>query len=365
MSEIYIGLMSGTSVDAVDAVAVSFSEASSETIGSASVAIDADLRSAILDLCGPGMNEIEKAQYVENRIAVLYAEAVGKLLAELSLKPADIRALGAHGQTVRHRPEAGATTQLINGALLAELTGIDTIVDFRSRDIAAGGQGAPLVPAFHRAWFESAHPVALLNIGGIANVTVVPPAGSGETLIGFDTGPGNMLMDAWIEKHLRRRFDEGGRWAAKGEVIVPMLDEMLREPYFARSLPKSTGRELFNLGWLQNYLTGEERAEDVQRTLLELTAVSIAAALRNLGGGIRELYVCGGGSQNPLLMERIRQRLPEFTVGVTDDRGLATQDVEGAAFAWLAKAFVDRICGNDPSVTGASGPRILGCLYPA
>lgn len=363
MSEIYIGLMSGTSVDGIDAVAVDFSDYPWRCIGSDSIEIPVDLRERILNLCVPGYNEIERMQDAANELAKLYAEVALRLIKKIHKTPSDIRALGAHGQTIRHRPEHSATTQMFNGALVAELTGIDTVCDFRTRDIAAGGQGAPLVPPFHAAWFAKEAPAAVLNLGGIANITVVD--GSGKEILGFDCGPANMLMDAWISRHLHQRFDRDGQWALTGKVLPDLLDKLLAEPYFARGLPKSTGRELFNLEWLEEKLSGEEKPEDVQATLLELTARSSAEAVRRFAPKAQSVFLCGGGAKNKVLFSRFCDLLPHLKVTKTDEMGLNSQEVEGAAFAWLAYAFIHKKPANAPSVTGSKGKRILGCLYPA
>lgn len=363
MSEIYIGLMSGTSVDGIDAVAVDFSHYPWRCLGSDSLEIPEGLREQILALCVPGFNEIERMQEASNRLSQLYAELTLNLIQKIKKTPSEVRALGAHGQTIRHRPEHSATTQMFNGSLVAELTGIDTICDFRTRDIAAGGQGAPLVPPFHAAWFAQEVPTAVLNLGGIANVTVVDSSES--EVVGFDCGPANMLMDAWISKHLHKRFDRDGQWASTGKVIPELLVELLSEPYFDKALPKSTGRELFNLEWLEKRLNGNERPEDVQATLLELTARSSVEAIRKFAPKTQRVFLCGGGAQNKALFARFRELMPHVTVAKTDDKGLSTQEVEGAAFAWLAYAFIHRIPANAPSVTGSKGKRILGCLYPA
>lgn len=363
MSEIYIGLMSGTSVDGIDAVAVDFSDHPWRCLGSDSIEIPEDLRERILNLCVPGFNEIERMQEASNQLSKLYAELVLSLIKKINKTPSEIRALGAHGQTIRHRPEHAATTQMFNGSLMAELTGIDTVCDFRTRDVAAGGQGAPLVPPFHAAWFAQEAPTAVLNLGGIANVTVVD--GRGSEVIGFDCGPANMLMDAWIFRHLHKRFDRDGQWASTGKVNPELLNKLLAEPYFERELPKSTGRELFNLEWLDGNLIGNEKPEDVQATLLELTARSSAEAIMRFAPKAQRAFLCGGGALNKRLFLRFRELLPHLTVARTDEKGLNTQEVEGAAFAWLAYAFIHKIPANAPSVTGSKGKRILGCLYPA
>ncbi len=272
-----------------------------------------------------------------------------------------MRAIGAHGQTVRHRPELGYTLQLIDGALLAELTGADVVCDFRSADVAAGGQGAPLVPAFHAGAF--AHPSrrrAIVNLGGIANLTLLAP---GEAVRGFDSGPGNVLLDGWCESNTGERFDRDGQWAAGGRPDAQLLAALLAEPYFARAAPKSTGRDLFNMEWLGRALARPARAQDVQATLVELTARTIADAAR--GFCAEEVFLCGGGAGNGTLVARIAALLAPARVSTTGELGLDPQAVEAAAFAWLASRRVAGLPGNLPAVTGARGPRLLGALYGA
>ena len=288
--------------------------------------------------------------------------ACHKLLGKTCVRSANVVALGCHGQTIRHRPEARYTIQLCNGALLAELTQNIVVCDFRSRDIAAGGEGAPLVPAFHQALF--AHPSihrVILNIGGIANITDLGP----DAVQGFDTGPGNMLMDAWIQRHLGKTFDQDGEWAKGGNCIDDLLQDLLVLDYFSRIPPKSTGRELFNLHWLQEQLSGKENPRDVQATLLALTSVTIARAVKAYCNGAKEIYVCGGGAANPELMSGLAAALPGVTITTTAKLGIDPDWVEACAFAWLARQALLLRPGNLPSVTGAMGPRILGAIYPA
>ena len=365
-----IGLMSGTSLDGVDAVLADVPAG-----GGLSVrlhihrAFPATLRAELLALNTPGENELHRAALAANALSRQYADAVASLLDEAGTSLIEVRALGAHGQTVRHRPGefdgCGYTLQLLNPSLLAELSGIDVVADFRSRDLAAGGQGAPLVPAFHRALFaRPGETVAVLNLGGIANLTVI---GADGTTLGFDCGPANALMDHWCQQHHDRDFDDAGAWAASGLVQPPLLASMLAEPYFALHPPKSTGRDLFNPRWLAEHLAGEAllRAQDVQATLAELTARTCAEAVRRHAAAARELLVCGGGAFNAHLMQRLATLLPACRVQTTDVRGLPASQVEAAAFAWLASAHCNRRPGNLPSVTGAAGPRVLGALYPA
>lgn len=361
---IYVGMMSGTSMDGVDAVACVFNEKGLQILGRSFEPYSDMLRSSLLSLCSPGDNEIFRMQTGANEIAKIYSKAFHKLLVDLGLKTENICAIGAHGQTIRHNPAIGASTQIINGALLAELTKTDVIVDFRSRDLAAGGEGAPLVPAFHKWVLSGERPRGILNIGGISNLTILPEAGSEEEVIGFDCGPGNVLLDGWTEKVNAVRYDRDAIWAKSGKVIPELLAKLKAERFFELPPPKSTGRELFNLPWLESKLS-EEKPEDVQRTLIAFTAETVSDAIRAFAPHIEELRVCGGGAKNPLLMQELQLLNPDLIVTDTSEIGVPPQDVEGAAFAWLAYRFMQRETGNLPSATGASGRRILGALYPA
>ena len=370
MSEIYIGLMSGTSLDGVDAVLVDFSGDTLKVLAHAHRPFETALAAELLALNTAGADELHRAALAGNALVRLCAQAVDAVLAGGGITARQVRAIGAHGQTVRHRPGefdgTGYTIQLNSPALLAELSGIDVVADLRSRDVAAGGQGAPLVPAFHRAVFARADAtIAVLNLGGIANVTVLH--GDGRT-IGLDCGPGNVLMDHWCRRHTGRPYDDAGAWAASGRVDAPLLAQMLAEPYFALQAPKSTGRDLFHAAWLEAQLLRRAaplRPEDVQATLAELTAQACAADVSRHGADARELLVCGGGAFNDQLMRRLASLLPALQVLRTDARGLPAMQVEACAFAWLARAFCAREPGNLSSVTGAAGPRVLGALHPA
>ena len=358
----YVGLMSGTSLDGVDAVLLEFSGDRHRMTGNAFTPFDASLRSRLLALHDAHTGELHEAATTGNELAVVYANAVRQLLDETGTTASEIQAIGCHGQTIRHRPESGYTIQLGNGALLAELTGNIVVCDFRSRDIAAGGEGAPLVPAFHHAMFAhgTIHRV-IVNIGGIANLTDL---GSGA-IQGFDTGPGNMLMDAWIRRHLGEPFDRDGAWAQGGNCIRALLQTLLAHDYFRRSPPKSTGRELFNLAWLESLLSGKEDSRDVQATLLEFTSASIALAVQSFCIGVKEIYVCGGGASNAALMARLTASLRSVPLATTVKLGIHPDWVEACAFAWLARQALHLQPGNLPSVTGAAGPRVLGAIYPA
>ena len=359
-------------MDGVDAALVDFSKEKLKVAGVESAPLAIDLRASLMALNSSGDNELHSAALAANALMRVYAQAVHALLAKAGLKSEDIRAIGAHGQTVRHRPqmfdETGYTIQLCNPSLLAELTGIDVVADFRSRDVAAYGQGAPLAPFFHRAWFaREAQTVGVLNIGGISNLTIL----DGENTLGFDCGPGNALMDFWIQKHTDQAFDAGGAWGKSGQIIPALLEQMLSEPYFALPYPKSTGRDLFNAEWLAKHLTSfaSAKPQDVQRTLVELTVSPIATCVDSYSirsnQTLKELIVCGGGAFNTALMQRLQALLPSCKVVSSAERGLPPQDVEATAFAWLAKQCVERVALPLTSVTGARGSRILGGIYAA
>ena len=354
--------MSGTSLDGVDAALTAFSPSSScQVIETFSAPFDDELRKELLDLHHSGFNELERTALASNALARIYAEAVNGLLKKTGVARHQISAIGCHGQTIRHRPELGFTLQIGNAALLAELTQITVVSDFRSRDVAANGQGAPLVPAFHQAVF--AHPEinrVLVNIGGIANLSVLHP---NKPIIGFDSGPGNMLMDAWSEKHIGERFDDDGRWALTGKVIDELLAQLLAHDFFDLAPPKSTGRDLFNMEWLQSYLQPEYAPEDVQRTLLAFTAHSIADAVKKYASNTDEIYLCGGGAFNNALILHLRQLLHPVKIELTDILGINVSTVEAAAFAWLARQSMLKMPGNLPCVTGADGLRVLGAIY--
>jgi anhydro-N-acetylmuramic acid kinase len=361
--EIFVGLMSGTSLDGVDAVLADFGSARPNLLASASVAFDAPLRRELLALNTPGADEIDRSARAGNELAGIYAAAVAEVLARSNIPKTEVRAVGCHGQTVRHRPETGYTTQIGNAALLAEITGLRVVADFRGRDVAAGGQGAPLVPAFHAAMFASAgEDRVAINLGGIANLSFLPRRGG---VTGFDSGPGNCLLDTWAATHLGKPHDEAGSWAAGGKPIPGLLERMLREPYFAAPPPKSTGRDLFNEAWLLGHLRGGENAQDVQATLLELTACSLAGAISRHCQGARRWIACGGGAKNSALMRRLAELAAPAALETSDAHGIDPQLVEATAFAWLAKQALEGKPGNLPSVTGARAARVLGAIYPA
>ncbi len=357
--------MSGTSLDGVDAVLIDFGQTTPNLLQTHFSPYDAGLREQLLALHHPGHDELDRAALLSNRLSRLYAQAVMDLLEKAGVPAQQVTAIGCHGQTIRHCPEAGKhyTIQLNNAALLAELTRITVIADFRSRDIAAGGQGAPLVPAFHDAVFKHAtHHRVIVNIGGIANITSLDPA---NPVIGFDCGPGNLLMDAWCLRHTGKAYDEDGQWAVTGEVISALLEDLLVEEFFARQPPKSTGRDLFNIHWLESKLRGVEAPQDVQATLLQFTATTIARAIQMYCSTAGEVYLCGGGAHNKVLLNQLTDSLPERSVALTDQLGVAANWVEAFAFAWLAQRTLMRKTGNLAEVTGARGSRILGAIYPA
>lgn len=360
---LYLGVMSGTSLDGLD-VALVEQTTQTRLLASRFRPLPDDLRREILALCTSGADELARAALIEQQWVTLAASVIRELLEQTQLKPEAIRAIGSHGQTVRHEPQRGFSIQIGNPALLAELSGITVVGDFRRRDVAAGGQGAPLVPAFHEAAFQTADRVrAVLNVGGFSNLSLLSP---GEPVRGFDCGPGNVLLDTWIQVQRGQSFDQDGAWAESGNVDANLLRAMLDDEFFARQGPKSTGRELFNLPWLEHHLSGRALpAEDVQATLLELTARSISEALERAQPDTQELLVCGGGAHNTALMRRLQALQPSRHVCTTEAFGIAPDWVEAAAFAWLAHCCLENIPANRPSVTGARGPRILGAIYPA
>lgn len=362
MAQLYVGLMSGTSLDGVDAVLADLDHLPSVILSAAHVAFDAELRNQLAALTCSGTNEIDRAGALGNQLASIYAEATLRALRDAGKTADDVLAIGCHGQTIRHRPERGYTVQIGNAALLAELTGITVVADFRSRDIAARGQGAPLVPAFHaRAFAHTDEERVILNLGGIANLTVLR---RGAPPLGFDTGPGSCLMDYWVQLHLGKRYDDDGAWAAQGSVDAALLERMLDESYFRAEPPKSTGRELFNPAWLNALLRLGANPRDVQATLLELTAISVVRAIHQHAEGAGRVIACGGGAGNTTLMRSLERRLAPLTVDSSDRHGLPAQLVEATAFAWLAQQALEGHAGSLPSVTGAKGARILGAIYP-
>jgi anhydro-N-acetylmuramic acid kinase len=366
--------MSGTSLDGVDGVLASLpaDDQAITTLATAYVPFPDDLRVALMALQASGDNELQREALAANQLAAYYAQCVAELLEKSAIPAASIRAVGVHGQTIRHRPELGYTRQTNNPALLAELCGIDVIADFRSRDVAAGGQGAPLVPAFHQAVFGSDEEArVVVNIGGISNISILP-AGKREATSGFDTGPGNALMDAWIARHQGQSYDADGAWGASGAIDAALLQTLRNDRYFSLPPPKSTGRDLFHADWLNARLQAHAHLApaDVQATLTALTADTIGDAILQYAPATRAVYVCGGGAYNGYLLRLLAQNLSHgsdtnIPVLSTEALGVAPNHVEALAFAWLAQRFSLRLPGNLPAVTGARGLRVLGALYPA
>jgi anhydro-N-acetylmuramic acid kinase len=370
MPELFIGLMSGTSLDGVDGVLADFTTGRLRVLRHETAPFSGSLRSELLALNTSGADELHRAALAGNALARSYAGVVQALLDVARLQPKDIEAIGAHGQTVRHRPlmfdGTGYSLQLNNPSLLAELCGIAVVADFRSRDLAAGGQGAPLVPAFHQGVFGlSGESRAVLNLGGIANLSILSADGS---VTGFDCGPANALMDHWCQRHTGQAYDAGGAWASRGHVLPALLSALLAEPYLQWAPPKSTGRDLFNAPWLEAQLQRHAAAaapEDVQATLAEFTAQICAHDVKRHGAGSRTLVVCGGGALNTHLMQRLADLLPGVAVDSSALHGLPPLQVEAAAFAWLARQALRGAPGSLPAVTGARGTRVLGGIYPA
>ena len=367
---VYFGLMSGTSMDGVDGIAVKFAAGKPPVVrAEAFVGFSTGLRDALFELQQSGDNEIEREALAANALAARYAVCCHELLRGGNLTASEVRAIGVHGQTVRHRPEKGYTRQINNPALLAEMAHIDVIADFRSRDVAAGGQGAPLVPAFHATVFGAKGETRVVcNLGGISNITILGASGN---VRGFDCGPANALLDEWAQRHLGKPFDENGHFAASGQVHRPLLHALLDEPFFAEKPPKSTGRDLFNPAWLDAKLQpfASLPAADVQATLAALTAVTVAREIERHASDCQAVYVCGGGARNPELLKALQAALEESGVSgvpvlTTEALGVPPHQVEPLAFAWLAMRCVARLPGNVPSVTGAAGERILGAIYP-
>ena len=380
-----LGLMSGTSVDAIDAVLVRLADRHIELIDCLALPLPDELRAAIAAISQSGPNEIERLGILDRQLGLSFAEAALALLSQAGIERDKVRAIGSHGQTIRHRPpssraagEVAFTLQIGDPNTIAEVTGITTVADFRRRDIAAGGEGAPLAPAFHAAVFaDHSEHRAIVNIGGIANVTLL----AGAAVSGFDSGPGNTLLDHWVQRHRGQRYDVDGAWAAAGTVNERLLHNMLAHPFLAQAPPKSTGKEMFNLAWLQQQLTAlaPVDAGDVQATLAEFTACAIAAAITGAGVNVGDtaaattmddvaigaVYVCGGGAANADLMRRLRHKLAPVKLGTSTELGCDPAWVEAAAFAWLAQRTLNGMSGNLPAVTGADGERVLGTVFPA
>ena len=366
--EYYLGVMTGTSLDGLDIVLADFQGPRPRIEASAAVAFEPALREALLALCSPGPGEIDRLGDADGALADAIAEACLALLEACAVHPSAVRALGSHGQTVRHRPDAPRpfTLQIGDPHRIAERTGIAVVADFRRRDLAAGGQGAPLVPAFHRALLPAENdPQAVLNIGGMANLTLLP--GDAMETKGFDTGPGNTLLDQWHQKHRGTPVDRNGAWGATGTVQPALLQAFLADPFFERTPPKSTGRETFNLPWLEGFSPDRWSPADVQATLGALTAASVADALERFADPTpKTLWLAGGGRHNETLVTALTQRLaPKTSVKTIEAAGFDGDQLEALAFAWLAAAHCRGVAGNVPAVTGAVGPRVLGAYFPA
>ncbi len=360
---LYIGIMSGTSLDGIDVALVEFTSSQPKLIASHYLAYMPTLQADLLALHQPDFNELHQAQLVGNQLAHLYATATADLLKKSHCLADQIKAIGCHGQTIRHRPDQHYTIQLGNSALLTELSGITVISDFRTRDIAAGGQGAPLVPAFHHQVLR--HPTVhrvIVNIGGISNLTNLQPD---QPTTGFDCGPGNLLMDAWIRSQHGVSFDRGGAWATSGAIIPALLQKLLSEPFFHTPPPKSSGRDLFSMEWLSSKLTGNKAPADVQATLLALTSHSIAEAIKQHCSGVRDVYLCGGGAHNHALVKQLKSALPNAKILLTDVLGIEADWMEAIAFAWLAQQTLAGQSANLPDVTGARHACVLGAIYTA
>lgn len=369
MSTLYIGVMSGTSLDGVDVVLADFSKGC-RVLGHQALPLPVSLKNTLLELNQAGFNELHISALAANSLVKVYAQAIHMLLDKQALSPSLVRAVGAHGQTVRHQPGkydgVGYTLQLNNPSLLAELCGIPVVADFRNRDVAAGGQGAPLVPAFHQYLWGGIKDktTVILNLGGMANITVL---GKDNSVMGFDCGPGNVLLDLWCQRHLGKAFDENGAWSASGKPSEDLIEALLTEPFFALAPPKSTGRDLFHADWLDAYLLqfGSLSPKDVQASLAHLSGRSASQAIHRFATLANQIFVCGGGAYNQHLMSLLSIYLPKASVSSTDSQGLPPLQVEAAAFAWLAKQTVEGNSSNKPYVTGAKGLRVLGGIYPA
>ena len=369
----FIGLMSGTSADSIDAVLIALGYNKFEILLTHSIKISADMREEIYSLAVPGSNEIHRLSKLDKCLGLLFSQAANELLVLSKLANTDITAIGSHGQTIRHNPPSisikkneGYSLQVGDPNTIVEKTGITTVANFRGRDIALGGQGAPLVPGFHKAFFEKTGSVrAIINIGGISNITFLPGDGLHKSVLGYDTGPGNGLMDKWTKINIGKNYDKGGAWAAQGVTIKALLSNLMDTPYLFISPPKSTGPELFNIDWLESLLEQlpKYRPVDIQATLLEFTAQTISKALSLYSFNINEVFICGGGAYNTVLINRLKELIAPVVVENTSILGIAPEWVEASAFAWLAKQTVEGLPGNVPAATGAEKSSVLGAIY--
>ncbi|MDC0931203.1 anhydro-N-acetylmuramic acid kinase [Methylophilaceae bacterium] len=359
-SKILIGTMSGTSLDGIDIALTKIHKNKISVLDFLHINYSTKVKENILKLHFPEKNELEKSLLLSNELAILTGKGINRLLLKNSLSAKHIKGIGYHGQTIRHRPDKGYSTQIGNADLLSEITNLTVVSNFRNRDIAAKGQGAPLVPAFHKdLFFSKIKNRVILNIGGISNITYLPTNGS---IIGFDCGPGNILMDHWIKLNRNLNFDKNGNWSKKGQVIEDLLKYFLKDKFFNKLPPKSTGRDLFNLDWINKGIKKTYSPEDVQRTLIELTAISITDAIKKNCSGANEIYICGGGAKNVFLIEILKNKI-KLSIKTTRDLNLPEQQVEAVAFAWLANKTLNKKFNNSPDVTGAKGFRILGSIH--
>ena len=367
MGDYYIGLMSGTSMDGIDAALVELDQDHCQLIAHHSHTIPEQLKQSLISLVKTGEDELARMMLCDVQLGNLFAEAANELISHSKIKPSQVKAIGSHGQTLRHYPDNAATLQIADANIIAQLTSITTVADFRRRDMAAGGQGAPLVPAFHKEIFSGyAHDQVILNIGGIANITLLP-ADTNDNISGYDTGPGNCLMDDVALQHLKLPYDRDGEWGASGHIHPGLLERMLNDPYFSKAVPKSTGREYFNPHWLDEILKSFPNlaAQDIQATLRELSAQTICDAINNSMPSAKRILVCGGGVHNTALMNRLDELMPGQQVASTITEDVDPDWVEAMAFAWLAKQTLNNKPGNLPEVTGATQAVILGAIYPA
>ena len=359
-SKILIGTMSGTSLDGIDIALTKIHNKKISVLDFLHINYSTKLKKNILKLHFPEKNELEKSFLLSNELAILTGKSINRLLLKNSLSAKHIKGVGYHGQTIRHRPDKGYSYQIGNADLLSEITNLTVVSNFRNRDIAAKGQGAPLVPAFHKdLFFSKTKNRVILNIGGISNITYLPIDGP---INGFDCGPGNILMDHWIKLNRNLNFDKNGNWAKKGQVIDDLLKYFLKDKFFNKPPPKSTGRDLFNLDWIKKGIKKTYSPEDIQRTLIELTAISIIDAIKKNCSGANEIYLCGGGAKNVYLLEILKNKI-NLSIKTTGDLNLPEQQVEAVAFAWLANLTLDKKFNNSPDVTGAKGFRILGSIH--
>lgn len=368
MPELYIGLMSGTSIDSIDAVLVRFDQSQPEILGYSSETIPSEIRHRLHDVCLlAGQAPLHEVTRLDVLCGRLFALAAQRLLDKFDCSAQQVTAIGSHGQTIYHNPDSATpgSTQIGDPNIIAELTGITTVADFRRRDIAAGGQGAPLVPAFHQSVFQhEGEDRVVVNIGGIANITVLP-GDKQSAIYGFDTGPGNTLIDLWVKQQCGQDMDKDASYALRGRVNIPLLEHLQSDPYFCRAAPKSTGREYFNKHWLEQYLVNTKISpEDVQATLCQLTAATILTSITNSAPSTQRLLVCGGGVHNPLIMQALKDNTSKIQVSSTSEFGVMPEQVEAIAFAWLAKQTLNSEHGSIAAVTGARKPSILGAIYP-